>query len=451
MMNKDIHKTSLKESFDNYSPQPPEMVWEKVEKKLLWVNTVIFFRKNAYLLLLLLFVGIVSLFTFLSNSEEKKSQFVNDPDSQSSIEITVPSPEMRKEKNQTKKNDTFAKNVEVPITKKSSTTKEIDKEEKTKIPKKIQTLTNNTNKITQDSKHNTEPDTVIIAQKEKLKQNNTSSNIFFSPLNIKGFKNFSYRNKILFAQREIDINSSLKLTKRKNKGFNLNTYLAYSVYIQGQTVILPEEDKPKNEVGTGLSIIFDKPNYFIELGLNYNYANDKSDYIMNYNYIDSIGSYRKPNGYRIDESTGLPIFEYVDETIMDTLSYTQQEETKQHYNAISTNIFAGYKIYENKRLQTYLQSGIVFSKILSQYKGEGIQPEKSEIVQIEVKDRSLNRTINNYYFSLGASFRFQLSPKISLRFDPLYTRYFNAPYEQYNSKKSYAISAKFGLIWFPNK
>ncbi len=184
--------------------------------------------------------------------------------------------------------------------------------------------------------------------------------------------------------------------------------------------------------------------FFVQAGIGYAFSEDKGLFHIDYVQNDSVGYYQHVNSFTIGED-GKPVFNTSLETVYDSVRYTTDEEVKNSFSYLRVPVYFGYNIRKINRLRIDLKAGIIYSFLLNSIT-PGTHFENPKAIEVKIKDNSLIRRTAYHQFSIGISFHYQLTKRLSLSIEPGY-HYFNQSIYRKQKLTPWSLSAGFGIIY----
>ena len=222
--------------------------------------------------------------------------------------------------------------------------------------------------------------------------------------------------------------------------------LLYGIHIVPE-FIFPGNDQVNKELGIELTGRYLMNDFYLESGLGFTISEEDGNFTIDYEQYDSVGYYYKVNSFSIDESSGQPVFNTDLEAVFDTVNYTASEVTRNTYTYLYLPLYAGIKLYEFKKLSLNLQSGIIYSIMISQSEPDASY-SNDKATQITISNENSSRITSNWLVSGSLGLHYQINPAIGLNIEPMIKYYLKPVYEQrYDPKATFGAGVRVGMYF----
>ena len=201
--------------------------------------------------------------------------------------------------------------------------------------------------------------------------------------------------------------------------------------------------------GAGFGIAFNK--FYVETGIAYQEMKERGVYKFNYRSNDSIGFYNKVVSFEIDPSNPNNItFKTSKTTVYDSIEHYNVQSPLFKYSYLNVPLKVGYRLWERKKLTLGIETGVIFSKLLSSDIPEPAFTLSGENTLISIEDNTPARVDLNMQISVALRFNYRFAKAISLSVQPEFTKYLNSIYDTKNgapSVKPYTMGIRFGIYY----
>ena len=225
----------------------------------------------------------------------------------------------------------------------------------------------------------------------------------------------------------------------------------YALHITPEIIFVNDpdnyQDKSKeNSISLELTGIYNRNDWFIQAGAGIAISEDDGKYHIDYAQYDSIGYFNKVISFEIDPESGKPVFQTTVEGVYDTVEYNTTASTKNTYTYFRLPIFAGYNVYNYKRIGISIKGGGVYS-ILMKSKEPGAEFNNEKATWIKITNETPGRIQSNFTLSVAIGFSYRLNNNLCLSAEPVYSYYLKPEYEKMNNSKSpYSFGLRTGII-----
>lgn len=463
---------SFKQKFENFSPTPPEHIWEGVKAGITPVVPSFFGQYWKGLTIAAVATGLVLTGIFFLKPGIERSVVKSD-------QISV------NKENDITDNDKLKPENEENINPKESIEETINP--KVKENENVSVADISTEKTTPEiiSDNKIEAETISKNSKEGQIKTNVTSN-----------KNYGYTatkhdeiaindnlKSNLFAEQKSDEKiisekNNFELTKINNINIDLNRNITPQFItppINDQVALNNEElFKKKGAWSVGLflspEVILNnydsveilnnyslgvEPSYyfnnhlFIRFGLNASYSGDRGFAHLDYRSYDLLGSYDYVYDVTFDSIDGkvVPTYHTYEMEVWDTVRHLEINAITNNYIYIQTPLLLGY--YKNtNNFKWYFYGGPAFNFMVSKQIDQPLEgKDYIELLNLhkELPERS------PYYFQLwfGAGVEFKAGKNLGIAFEPNYRYYLNNVFKEqpYNKSGLSGLSIRFGLTY----
>lgn len=422
----------FKESASGFKPNPSDKVWSgiinEVEKDIV-VDKSFNYRRLAAIALLLLLTGSAIWYFIGRNKFPSKDKNI------ASKEVNTNNKPIVNEQNDDNKvvdqlieyenntDENIVNNIDVNNKNSVETNLIIDKIDKTDR----RVLFDNTNNQT---------DVNNEIEDNQITNNNTNIG-FIKSSSIYDIANADFS----LLQNKIDVQEYM--SKRKN----LHTYSAVSA--KAAIMYYPNTtDQYTYTVDAEFGILI--KGFYIQSGLGYQKVKERGLFNYYYKTNDSIGYYNKVLSFEInplnpDEIT----YKTTKTTVYDSLEHVNTQSPLFYYDYLNVPIKIGYRIKTFEKLSISIESGVIFSKLLSS-KTPTANFYIPESTLLSVEDKTPLRTNFNYQWVLGLKMNYKILNSVSISVEPEFTKYLNSIYKpaiDVSSTKPYSMGIRFGIYY----
>jgi hypothetical protein len=218
----------------------------------------------------------------------------------------------------------------------------------------------------------------------------------------------------------------------------------YGVHLTPE-LIIPGNDQTNKGIGFELTGRYLMKDFYLETGLGMNISDDDGNFTIDYEQFDSIGYYYKVLSFTIDENSGEPVFHTDLEAVYDTVGYSTSEVLHNTYTYLYLPLYAGVKMYEYKRLNLNLQTGIIYSILINSQEPEATYTN-DKATQISITNENPDKISSNWQMAASLGIQYQLNQSLSLNIEPVFKYYFKPEYERrYNPKSKFGTGLRIGI------
>ena len=409
----------FKDAASGFEPQPSAKVWAGIEegvfnagqsKRMVYVKWTL-----AAMLLLLLGVSSLWFFTIDDNQQiaDVDEISIEKPTNKSLIETT----DLKTENIEIKVNDELGIENNAVATEIITESNETDER-----PSDNEELL-----VTGESDSRTE---ILLADAFGIKQIESRSIYEIAYLNTEPI------------DKQITVEEYLE--KRKK----LHTYTG--IGIKPAMVYYPNtEDQFTYTAEANLGIVLNK--FYIETGIGYQQMKERGVYKFNYKSNDSIGFYNKVVSFEIDPLNPDDItYKTTTTTVYDSIDHYNLQSPLFKYSYFNVPIKLGYRVWENNKLSMGIETGLMFSKLISSEIPEPSFSSSNEQTLVSIDDNTPTRVDMNMQMLLAIRFNYKFTKAVSLSLQPEFTKYINSIYDTDIGDpniKPYTMGLKFGIYY----
>jgi len=201
--------------------------------------------------------------------------------------------------------------------------------------------------------------------------------------------------------------------------------------------------------GADFGIVFNK--FYVETGIAYQEMKERGVYKFNYRSNDSIGFYNKVVSFEIDPADPNNItFKTSKTTVYDSIDHYNVQSPLFKYSYLNVPMKVGYRLWERKKLTLGIETGVIFSKLLSSEIPEPKFTLSGENTLISIEDNTPARVDLNLQMVVSIRFNYKFTKAISLSAQPEFTKYLNSIYDTKNGDpniKPYTMGIRFGIYY----
>ncbi len=456
-MEHDKLDNKLKQKFESFEVNPPEMVWEKVKKNLDQTNSGAtsskkgnFLKPGIIPVLAVLLVGALSIFLLKNNKQAPKQGLTS-----STEEVN---------------NDIIVESIPVQPQK----TLVVEEISQTHTPEKLsisipdEPIINN-NTIQKDSpvaqENISEPDLFkeeTLIEKPTIEINKVepgksivSKNISLDNQNDYIHSNMNYDDNIpgdsysLTSMHSSLKDSILSLYQQElefDSGNHWYLGFAYTIDQTNKQEMISDKFMSYSAEGT---VAYSRKNFIIQTGLEVVRSMDRFDYSINHRTTDTLGSYQHVIGLDFDTTGSIPTPIYTTETAyaIDTLHHELQTEKELQYTYLQIPLTFGYQFSGRRNLSYAIRTGPIYSILIKDQNRTLIDEENYDITGY--KDHSLSRLKTSWQYLIAVDINYQLNDKMNLYLEPRFKYYYNGVYnvQQIQKGKPYSIGLRFGIFY----
>ncbi len=438
----------IRKKFEDFSPTPPDFIWEGIEAKLdaktnpkflLKSNTIVYFVISALIIFLIgwLLLGnkIIS-----HNNKVIKQTFAGH-----SKQITKP------ENNylNTKKNNNKVSTISsIPDNDDVLNVKTIDNKSEKEIDKK--NVFNN-KKLSSDKNNNTS--TTL----EKFKYISTKDVETIVKYDINKKQPIPSLGVLLLSDNYLQPELSpfiIPYRKNNNQNSTFTELKKPSLWRTG-LFISPEFSLSVLDslrVLHSYTINMDmqyalNTKLFIRFGPGITYASDRGFTKIEFKSWDYLGSYDDVYNVTFDTSSGVPVPTYYTHKVYvyDSIKHYNISETTNKYLYVQLPLLFGCNVKTSGKWNWYLYGGPAINAMVYQETSAPKIDKNSSVIRYETNLAKRNRLI--YQFWIGAGFEYALNSKYSFTVEPNYRYYFNPVYQNFYKNQSLsAFALRIGIF-----
>lgn len=429
----------FKEGISGFSPSPSDKVWAGIEKATIGSvatkNT--YFSNWAIAAIVLLFVGATAIMYFTFSGDNNISSKINNQN----IVVETPNSNINKNQNISKQNKDlnnetkeFSNDVKLISSKEVKIT--IDE-----ISEKI--IIDNFIKSTDEvnfAENGVLESTVFASNNIKETESLLDANYDIQNMNSRSIYEIAYLDNNMI-DRQINIEEYLK----KRKKFHSYTALA----IKAAMAYYPNtQDQFTYSAEANYGLVLNK--FYIETGIGFQHMKERGIYKYTYKSKDSIGFYNRVvsfdfNPFNPDDIT----YKTSKTTVYDSIVHINEEAPLFNYTYLNIPLKLGYRIWEKDKLSLGLETGLIFSKMLSKEIPTAVF-NNTESSLLKIDDDTPQRVDLNMQMLLAIRFNYKFSKAISISLQPEFTKYLNSIYDTKIGDpniKPYTMGLKFGIYY----
>lgn len=214
----------------------------------------------------------------------------------------------------------------------------------------------------------------------------------------------------------------------------------------GWDMIFYNSGHKKQSRSLGVSISTFKGPWEFETGLNYMISDDNGRYLINFSSYDSIGFYNKVVSFSPDlQNPGRVIYNTVVEGVYDSVTHNRNATTSNQYTYLQIPLMAGYRIYADRIFTVSLKAGPVFS-LMTGSREESVTFSQEGTSLIGIDNQSPSRVSANWQIAAGLGVGVRLSPRFTFLAEPVYRSYLRPVYLN-SGTKPYSLGIRTGLLY----
>jgi hypothetical protein len=158
--------------------------------------------------------------------------------------------------------------------------------------------------------------------------------------------------------------------------------------------------------------------FFMQSGINMRFTHDKGNYAVDYNRF--LGTYEHVDYMTFDttENGIIPIYYTHTEEVWDTINHYAISETKVNYTYLEIPLLFGYR-YSFGKVSLFAKAGPSASFMVMKNAPEAGSPEDKARIINEIYQVPVRNTVN-WQLMMGAGFDYQLAEKFSFSLEPTF-------------------------------
>ena len=132
-----------------------------------------------------------------------------------------------------------------------------------------------------------------------------------------------------------------------------------------------------------------------------------------------------------------------------SLEHIKTQSPLFYYDYLNVPIKIGYRIKTFEKLNISIESGVIFSKLISS-KSPTANFYIPESTLLNMEDKTPLRTNFNYQWVLGLKMNYKILNSVSISVVPEFTKYLNSIYKpavDVSSTKPYSMGIRFGIYY----
>ncbi len=416
----------FRKRFENFNPEPPARIWEKIINRLHPGGGSGIFRTFIFSALSLISVGIIVL--LITNPLSTDKNTVANPINKNDIISDQKEESINKEK---EIKEFYVKPPEI--------NNDLSKREKDQLA--AQDPNQNYNKIKEKyTEHKAEEKTVTrnyaniisLAENNSVEISKRSSNV----------KALGLRSKIN------GINISLSDNNDQYRSKSINNILKIGPFINPEVVFYPSDDtvSSSQNYNFGIDLRYHWSNFFIQTGLGVSIAKDEGSYDIGYNKY--LGSYPDVYYVTIDstEQGYIPVYHTKNVDVYDTIPHYSIRESTNTYTYLQIPLLFGYQI-ERPKLTYSLRAGPCLSVLMHENISNPDFP--GDISVFSLNKQVAKRTETNWQLMVIAGLNYKAGKNIEITLEPTFRYYLKSAYESklIKTKHPYAVGIRAGLLF----
>jgi hypothetical protein len=420
----------FKNNLDNIEYTPSGRVWKGIENKVVFKPFYVIYRKQliaAAVLLILITTGYFVV-DFNGNRTEKQKplQTVNSRTTSN-----------KKQASNTGINNDVNDGEINNITHKNGTDKTVSKNEEYRltIQKENSPVANKTTPQQNSSPENV--DGLLEQTATVQRQSGVTDNL--PALNMKGFF-LDYDYNLMDYQPTFEDVLMPYLEKRNN--IHIWTGISGSasmVYYPGM------RDMASYSAGVDAGIKLGK--FYIASGTAYSLVNEEGEYKIDFQSYDSIGYYNKVVSFEINPQNPQQItYKTVKATVYDSVVHVNILNPHFKHKYLSIPLRVGYKFFDKEHFSASIETGMIFSKLLS---SDIPEPEfnNPDFNVISVTRKTPDRNTINWQWTLSLNLAYKINNGMSVSVAPAFSKYVSNIYNSADMVLPYTMGIRFGIYY----
>lgn len=419
--------------FENFEPEPPEAVWNKISKELHKSGSGSGSTFRTFLLSILGFIIVGTAILFITNPFESSKALssthnVTYASNDFSLTITsdtdAESPVTSSEAADHNLNTPPpAEAYETPVT---PATEQIDAVYETPVMQEPVAL-------------NTNEDIPAV-----FAESNPISNMTVSIAGITGKRNtgndeIAFKNDIRFDDLTTYLREPVRPKSVWKAGFSVNPELAF---YPNDTI------NNSRNYNFDFSISLHRSNFFIQTGIGLALARDEGRYMVDYESYDYMGTYQDLIGITFDstEYGVVPVFHTKSVDVFDSVRHITIEKSTNTYTYFQMPLLFGFE-KKTRRFAYFIKAGPSFSLLISKSIPGAQLPDDVNILDIDA--RVAERIKTNWQLLIGTGISYQLSNKVEVAIEPTLRYYLKSAYNRnfVSTKHPFAIGLRAGVVY----
>ncbi len=411
----------FKDAASGFEPQPSAKVWAGIEEGVFNTGKSkrMTYIKWTLAAMLLLLIGVSSMWYFTTDNNQHIAE-----NEDIIIETTI---DNTKTNNEIETNILETEIFEVSIVQESDTEDNVATEI---IPESIETKESIIN-----------DDYLLIVKSDEENEMLADDALTIEQIDARSIYEIAYLNAEPI-DKQITVEEYLK--KRRK----LHTYTG--VGIKAAMVYYPNtEDQFTYTAEANFGIVLNK--FYIEAGVGYQQMKERGVYKFNYKSNDSIGFYNKVVSFEIDPLNPDNItYKTTETTVYDSINHYSLQSPLFKYSYLNVPLKVGYKVWGNNKLTMGLETGIIFSKLISSEIPEPSFTSSNEQTLVSIEDNTPTRVDMNMQMLVAMRFNYKFTKAVSLSLQPEFTKYLNSIYNTDIGDlniKPYTMGLRFGIYY----
>jgi len=461
MSDKNINIDDLfRDAFDNFEVDPPEHVWENIQKNMQgngtggsWKS----FPKGGILSVSLIFI-LSSLF-FLYNRNEISSaseKIALNSDINNIESLLAVNNKTIKNTHRSPEQSFIDKGyVSISPTHKTPVVELLDKRGNDAMIKVGSKVENNSERIIvpdqTNSYNNHETQNVPLTDDSDLLAMGNSSNInsvikASAPVPEDAYS--TQPNIEMYVEDEAPtIGSESGPAPEIKSDYGKRGDLYFGLYFTPEAIFYPSDNNLiNNSYSLDLNVIYKFSNYLLQSGIGVMSSTDDGQSKIDFKKY--IGSYEDVYDITFDTTSGVPVPTYYTETVdvYDSIQHVSVTPTKNKYTYLQIPILFGYG-EELRRFSWFVKGGPSLSIMVNENKSSvNLDNDNNRIVNVDSEIPS--RISTNWQILLSAGITYKLGNHVSIGVEPLVRFYMKSAYDQntLKTKHPYSFGIRTGII-----
>ncbi len=197
----------------------------------------------------------------------------------------------------------------------------------------------------------------------------------------------------------------------------------------------------------GLDVGLKLGRLYVVSGAAYTVMNEEGQYKIDFQSYDSVGYYNKVVSFEVNpQNPGQITYKTVKATVYDSVVHVNILNPKFKHEYFNIPLRMGYKFFEKERFSASVETGVVFSKLLTSHIP---QPEfnNPDYKVIAVTRETPVRSNINWQWTLGLNLGYKARNGMSVSVAPVFSKYITNIYNSGNSVLPYSMGIRFGIYY----
>ncbi len=416
----------FKNNLEGIEYTPSERVWKDIENKVVYKPFYVLYKKQltiAALLLLLITAGYF-VFDFYGNKNSKPEQqkMVNVP-------VTI---DNETEENMVVNDDNKSgfssnkNNVKADMNNSGNTVSSV---------KENSIAVNNTDIAQEEIRENGAVDT-----KENINLSKTTVEIHkMQGINIKGLI-LGYDYNLHDYQPTFEDVLMPYLEKRNN----IHVWTGISA---SASMVYYPDSRDMASYSTGVDAGIKLGKFYVASGGAYNITNEEGRYKIDFQSYDSVGFYNKVISFEINPQNPEQItYKTVKATVYDSVVHVNIVNPQFKHKYLSIPLRAGYRFFDNERFSASVETGVVFSKLLSS-DIPLVEFNNPDFKVLSIARETPYRKNINWQWTLGLNLGYKIKKGMSVTVSPVFSKYITNIYNSGDKVLPYSMGIRFGIYY----